>query len=390
MSSKPDYSYLHRAVGELAAKIRQEDEAEPARVRSLEQWKRTADGDARKQKSDTAAAFIAYARACGYSPESERVLLIVMTATGGEDRFACCPDWLMGAHLAGMDAAEVEELRPLPTKAREKRTLAQRWKRAWDEFDLEQKRAGFDSIKRQPGTMNLRTGKGRASEMYALFVQDLVEIEREAKQMRGVRRYERFDHAARTVVHRLKRERPRTLEIPPEPRRTRLKAPETTAMRLNRCVHQIQETVGELVKSELAAGATPDDVHMLAEALFNALGSAFAHAVPSVPLEDLKEYMGLQKSFSEDLCEDKSDAPFENEFCENTEEKQEFDPLEVFKFEDLSPTENSPFEQPAEPAPDPVELAEAEAIRWEACQKLENGNAVPDFPYDGSHERRAP
>ncbi len=48
MSKRFDHSHLHRAVSELGVKIRKEDESEPARVRSIEQWKRTADTDARK------------------------------------------------------------------------------------------------------------------------------------------------------------------------------------------------------------------------------------------------------------------------------------------------------------------------------------------------------
>jgi len=375
MSTKPDYSYLHRRVGDLAAEINREKETEPARARKLQQWERTADDTARKAKSDTAAALAAYVRVCGYSPESERLMLFVMAATRGEDGLTCAPDWMMGAYLDNLDAAEMEALRPLPTKDREKRSLAQKWKRAWDGFNLEQKRARIVAIKRLPGSMNQKTGKGRASEIYALFVQDLVEIEREARGMRGVRRYERFDRAAQIVVERKRGERPHPPEFKPDARRTRLRAPETTATRLNRCLHSVREKIAELIKGEIAAGATPDDVHALAETLLAAVGEVVAESAPS-SLEDLTLIQGSSKPLNEVANDDKSDAHFENTFCENTEENRKTEPFEVFKFEDLDDT-------PPDASPDAemsVEIATAEAENDAALDHERAG--LPDSEND--------
>ncbi len=382
MSTRLDHSYLHRAVSELGVKIRKEDELEPARLRSIEQWKRTADADARKAKSDTAAALTAYVRACDFSPESERLMILVMAATRGEDRLTCAPDWMMGAYLKGLDATEVEALRLLPTRDREKRNLAQNWKRAWDGFDLEQKRIGIIAIKRLPGRMDQKTGKGRASELYALFVQDLVEIEREAKTMRGGKRYERFDRAARVIAEQERSKRPHPPDIEAEPRRTRLRAPETRATRLNRCVHAVHEKIAELVKLELAEGATPDDLHALAEILLAAVGEAVAESVPSLQADDLTLIQGSSNSPNQVAESAELVPPTFEAVCENAEEKRETAPFEVLKFEDSNDSPPNDADAPIIPQFAEIPQTEPDETFAPLVQKPENEERATGCPFD--------
>jgi hypothetical protein len=246
MAAREDDLYIARRVSELSAKVRNEDASSIERKRRFEAWEREADRHLREMKSDTAESLTAYARACGFSAESERLMLFVMAHTRGADRLTNAPDWMMGLRLAGGTTEDLARIESLRGNATEKRTLAQRWKRAWLAFDAEQERAGFDSIKRQPGTKDFRTGKKHASRLHALFVQHLVEMERIAKSTYKVKRFERFDRAARDVVKAARCEHPRQPEIPREPRKSRINpAPDVATLQM-RALRKIGELVDEL------------------------------------------------------------------------------------------------------------------------------------------------
>lgn len=353
MAAREDALYMARRAAEVAAQLRTEDENSHTCKTRLETWEREANRKEREAKSDTAASLAAYVRACGFSPESERLLLVAMAATRGADRLVSAPDWMMGVWLDGGTEEDVRQIEQLPGRSKEKRALAQAWTRAWKAFDNEQRRAGFNAITRQHGTKKWRTGKNQASQLYTHFVQHLVEIEREARLMRGARRFERFDRAARQAVERIRREHPRPTDFPPEPRKRRMKQPDTPALCRLRLVEDVRELAEGHIKRALAAGAQPEDMHAMFESAFAALGDVFAIAAPTdtdiepeqpsaLPLEDLISIKRSSNSPSSEASDKKSDPHFENTVCENIEENRKSDAVSVFNFEDTSRVEAQP------------------------------------------------
>lgn len=353
MAAREDALYMARRAAEVAAQLRTEDENSHARKTRLETWEREADRKEREAKSDTAASLAAYVRACGFSPESERLLLVAMAATRGADRLVSAPDWMMGVWLDGGTEEDVRQIEQLPGRSKEKRALAQAWTRAWKAFDNEQRRAGFNAITRQHGTKKWRTGKNQASQLYTHFVQHLVEIEREARLMRGVRRFERFDRAARQALERIRREHPRPTDFPSEPRKRRIKQPDTPALCQYRLVDKVQELAKEEIKRALAAGAQTEDLHAMLESAFAALGDVFAATAPTdaesepeqssaLPLEDLVSIKRSSNSPSGEASDKKSDTHFENTVCENIKGNRKSDAVSVFNFEDTSRVEAQP------------------------------------------------
>ncbi len=385
-----DGQYIARRVSEVAARHRAEEQESHARKVRIETWKREADRKEREAKSDTAAAFLAYVKMRDFSPESKHLMLAAMSATCGADQLTDAPDWKMAIWLGGGDGEDIARIEPLPSDGREKRTLAQSWKRAWDAFNAEQKADKFDAITRQPGTKDFSTGKNKTSMMHVRFVQHLVEIERTAKSFRGVRRFERFERAAQIVVERLRRECERPGEMPAEPRKPRLKQPDTPALCRLRLADELRRVVEKHIKQALAAGAGSDDVHAMSETAFAELGKAFAAIEPetdaeepaessALRLEDPYSVRHLQNAFSTgnegdtaDAAKEKSDAHFEETICENIEENRKAEGVFVVNFEEYPLPENAPENAPETPPEftlelDPDELAGRLHVRREAC-----------------------
>jgi hypothetical protein len=354
MVAKEDSLYIARRASEVAAQLRTEDENSHAHKTRLETWEHEADRKEREAKSDTAASLAAYVRACGFSPEAERLMLVAMAATRGAGRPVTAPDWMMGVWLDGGTEEDVRRIEQLPAHSTEKRTLAQSWTRAWKPFDEEQRDLGFNAITRQQGTKNWRTGKNKASQLHAHFVQHLVEIEREARLRRGVRRFERFSRAARDVVERVRREHPRPKDFPSEPRRRRMKQPDTPALCCHRLLRKIREAAEDEIKRARATGAQPEDIHAMLESAFEELGGVFAIATPadtadtepeqsSEPLlEDLDSIKRSSNLQTDVVTTGKSEAHFENAVCKNIKEICGTDAEMVVKIDDHAPVGTQP------------------------------------------------
>ncbi len=207
---KADYRERGRraaaAVAEQAASVR----SEPERVARLEKWQRKADEPARRAHSNGMLALDCYVRAVGYDPAVRDVLWVALTANAGEDGEVARGDALMGVYLEGGDESKAERVANLPAHDREKRTLAQSWKRALTFLQAEEDRAGFRSLERRHGTRS--GGKNRVSRMRLFVAQDLVEIEKAALKLpgsygvRGARRFRNFTRAAAEYVARLRDE----------------------------------------------------------------------------------------------------------------------------------------------------------------------------------------
>jgi hypothetical protein len=300
----------------------------------------------------------------------------------------------MGVWIENGTAEDMQRVAPLHSKDSEKRRLAQKWKRAWNDFDVEQERAGFDAVRRRHGDKARNGNSGRDSELHAVFVEHLIEIERKAKRMPNFYkcRFECFDRAARFVVKRLKKENPRAAKLEPEKRKSRLRQEDTPALCCWRLTAKIRKLAEDEMQRALAAGANVDDVYMMIEAAFAELGEAFAettsepdpeleHSATSFEDPSLEE-QGSSNTDFESTMEGENCKDFADSFYGKAEENRETVPCEVFTFEDLDNTPSDAASLPNLTVECDVELDSiklAEADRLEAC-RISLNSSPPSVP----------
>jgi hypothetical protein len=391
MSTKPDYSYLHRRVGEVAAEIRREDASEPARVRKVETWERAQDAAVRAQKCDAAAELVSYVRACGYDPDVTPVLLALMAAAAaavarGEDGFIKCPDWLFGLYINNGTEFDIERVARLPYNSTDKKSLSQLAKRQWDFLDQQQKATKIISVRRIPG---YKDGKKNIGSQYDVsFVQRLVEIGKRKKQMRGGDEFLRLDRATRAVVAEIPREVRLRCEcgakfdadvtgedlaaalagwndehqgaghdalaagIKTEPSERAGKKTKNRITRRTAALIKLEKDVDALIASELADNATGDDLcELLVEvrALERKIAAAALKrgdvAENLVPhLEDLlkQEERSSKTTRQQDAKSPTSCPPTFSENCENSNKTDDLHSVALLNLKSAQPGEDEP------------------------------------------------
>jgi molybdenum-dependent DNA-binding transcriptional regulator ModE len=132
----------------------------------------------------------------GLSPKTLPGLLAALSAAGGRGPDEFFPQ---GGEQLG---------RRMGREGRGAQGFARRWTRAWKLIEAEQQRIGLTLVERREGGRDPVTRRKLRSEYRVPLLQLIVDLEREARQLRGtgLKRHELFDLAARRLVGRLPRE----------------------------------------------------------------------------------------------------------------------------------------------------------------------------------------
>jgi hypothetical protein len=199
-------------AAEAAARVRTSTRFEVGRESEFERRQLAKFAELRREKCDTAAQLAAYVNACGYAEGMREILFCVMAAVTAEGGLEACSNWKLGYYLSGGGSADVEALTNSKDEESEKRrrSLAERWTRAWEFALAEFRRTGYWSLMYKPGGRDPDTKKEKASQFDPVFVQKLVEIgeqERELSRHAGMKgnfyRVKRNSIAAREVVAKM-------------------------------------------------------------------------------------------------------------------------------------------------------------------------------------------
>ncbi len=261
MSANKKWAHAYAEAAELAAEVRREPQDKAARVASLEKRRRKQDEPARRAYANQSLALRFFVQFVGYSPEVKDTLNAAIEATAGLDHAITRADWEMGCYLRGLSHEEMERLRQLPAKHKDKRTLAAAWTRAFAEYEAEEKRTGIVLLRRISGSKDFKTGQRRASQIHALCAQDIAEITSAAMKIHG-KRFERFAHAAAAHVAILRdtpERRAHTKET--EPRPARIKQPDTPALAVVRFLKKMEQAIDELIRDVPAELQTEARAH---------------------------------------------------------------------------------------------------------------------------------
>ncbi len=251
MSAQSKWAHVAHEAAELAAEVRREPLDQTARVASLEKRRRKQDEPARRAYANQSLALRLFVQFVGYSPEVKDTLNAAIEAAAGLDHAITRQDWEMGCYLRGVSPEEMERLRALPTRHKDKNTLAKAWTRAYEDYQAEEKRTGIVLLRRIPGSMDFKTGQKRASQIHALCSQDIAEIAAAAMKVHG-KRFERFAKAAAAHVEILRdtpARRAHTKEET-EPKPTRIRQADTPALLMVRAISKVEKLADEL-KREL-------------------------------------------------------------------------------------------------------------------------------------------
>lgn len=404
-------------TAEAAAKVRNETLSpteQVNRVSSIEKWRRKDFEPARQHHSNGMLALLCYARQFGYDADDTHTLFTATASAGGFDHEVTRIDAVMGAYLEGATDTDVEELVKLPSHHPERRRLAQNWKRAVKRLIRRDEQVGIASLRRTHGTTNWKAGavKGRrGSKIHVLCAQDLAEIEALALRMGGAygrRRLEVFNTAAAEVFERLRNDPTRRAEkspvlkktseaalevvnvqqvfhdgdapitrtTPEQPKRPRaVQSPESAAQQtVFEYVEQIEALTLQAIEAARLGGLDASALDRLRQDMHARVEQAFADALP-VEADDSEEstYSIKKEGITSDspacvcaplrargvaawdcaVCgSQKSDNP-------KTETQQKCGSENILVF-------TGEYQRDLVYEPDPVEIAEADAVREEA------------------------
>ncbi|HEX7318664.1 MAG TPA: hypothetical protein VF297_32445 [Pyrinomonadaceae bacterium] len=268
------------ALSERAVELRREDEEAPQRLASMERWRRKSDEPARVHHANGILALRCWIEACGYDMEkSYNVLSVSVAAAGGADFEVSRPDWMMGFYLRGGTPEEFARVAPLPGKGSEKRALAKAWTDAFAVFQAEQERVGVYSARRRHGER--RNGKNVSSKLHVYVAQDLAEIER-SPERRGRKRFEGFAAAARAQLEIVRRDPERFVQRTPTSDPSPRPGVQEAAPPNRRAafIAKLSKLTRDVLKAEIAAGATEAELDELRAAAHSHLEELFADALP--------------------------------------------------------------------------------------------------------------
>jgi hypothetical protein len=153
----------------------------------------TVEARIRSGLSDAYQALCSLIKEAGLSPKTLPGLLAALSAAGGRapDEFFPQSDEQFGRRIGrgGLGA----------------QGFARRWTRAWKLINSEQRRAGLTLVERRIGGRDQVTRRKLCSEYRVPLLQLIVDLEASARRLRGkgLKRYERFDLAARELIGRL-------------------------------------------------------------------------------------------------------------------------------------------------------------------------------------------
>jgi len=249
MSAQSKWAHVAHEAAELAAEVRREPLDQTARVASLEKRRRKQDEPARRAYANQSLALRLFVQFVGYSPEVKDTLNAAIEAAAGLDHAITRQDWEMGCYLRGVSHEEMERLRALPARHKDKSTLAKAWTRAYEDYQAEEKRTGIVLLRRISGSKDFKTGQQKASQIHAPVAQDLAEIAAAAMKVHGKKRFERFAQAAAAHVSILRDDptrRAHTKEKDPAP--SRMKQPDTPALAVVRFLKRVEKAVDELMR----------------------------------------------------------------------------------------------------------------------------------------------
>jgi len=316
MSANKKWAHVHAEAAELAAEVRREPQDKAARVASLEKRRRKQDEPARRAYANQSLALRLFVQFVGYNPEIKDTLNAAIEASAGLDHAITRQDWEMGCYLRGVSREEMERLRALPARHTEKSTLAKAWKRAFDDYQVEEKRTGIVALRRIPGSMDLKTGQKRASQIHAPCAQDIAEIAAAAMKVQG-KRFERFAQAAAAHVAILRDDparRAHTKDEADEIKPKRLQQPDTPALLMVRAVSKVEKLAEGLRRDlppEMRAEARAHLIAALATLDDEAEGVQDDEQV-AVPVHPDLKNKKVDKTAETDLPADRKSADTEN------------------------------------------------------------------------------
>jgi hypothetical protein len=294
---------------------------------------RKIDKGSRVKASGYAAAFDAFCEVAGFIPEARLPLHIFLSQTKGkapdEEVFICETD--AGRLLPGDDGVAVGSLR-------------KRWVRAWNEIITpEMARTGKCLGKRIKGSVVLATRhakeKKQAPVYFSELAQAIVDIERAASGMRGLKRDQRFKRAALVVWANLPsyiapKAVPK-IKAAPEPRGSRLAGNNTR--RMKRCLKAAREIMeaakldGTDAQQKVAAHLAielgrlvADTLDIEAENAFMLLAGVLETAAENEPVRSNSEdsLVNTEWTENEGTSVTKSDSTLSESDLQNAEEKR--------------------------------------------------------------------
>jgi hypothetical protein len=228
---------------------------------------RQADRPARRQAANFAAAFDVLFHVSGFIPDARLPLHIFLSQTRG-----CAPDEevIISETEAGRLLPGDDEVAP--------ESMRKRWVRAWKLLESEMARTGKSVGSRINGSVTLATrytrGQKKAPVYRSEIAQAVVDIERAARRMNGLKRAERFRLAALEVWSHLP-----DYHSPAEKQQIKTQ-PEGSAERIAgkqaRRMRHWQKTAKEMIAEAQAQG--PEALDTLRARLHAELETLFADA----------------------------------------------------------------------------------------------------------------